>query len=67
MGWGGAADGEDPWAAFEDHLKGTLSVGKLADVVVLSQNILSIPESEIPDAKVAYTIIGGEVMFERHE
>ncbi len=55
------------WAAFEDHLKGTLSVGKFADVVVLSRNILSIPESEIPDANVAYTIIGGEVMFERHE
>ena len=55
------------WAAFEDDLKGTLSVGKFADVVVLSTNILSIPEAEIPDAKVAYTIIGGEVMFERHE
>jgi hypothetical protein len=55
------------WAAFEDHLKGTLSAGKLADLVVLSRNILTIPESEIMDAKVAYTIIGGEVMFERRE
>jgi hypothetical protein len=53
------------WAAFEDDLKGTLRIGKLADIVVLSRNILTIPESEIPGAKVAFTIIGGEIVYER--
>ena len=53
------------FAAFEDDLKGTLSVGKLADIVVLSQNILTVPEAEIPDTQVDFTIIGGAVAFER--
>jgi len=53
------------FAAFEDDLKGTLSVGKLADVVVLSQNILTVPEAEIPSARVDFTIVGGRVAFER--
>lgn len=53
------------YAAFEEHIKGSLKVGKLADVTVLSKDILTIPESEIPSAKVDYTIIGGNVMYER--
>jgi len=52
-------------AAFEEHLKGSLTPGKLADVVVLSKDIMTIPEEEIPTARVDYTIIGGEVRFER--
>jgi hypothetical protein len=56
------------FAAFEEDLKGMLSVGKLADVVVLSKNILTIPESEIPSAQVDFTIVGGTVAYERpHE
>jgi predicted amidohydrolase YtcJ len=53
------------YAAFEEHLKGSLRVGKLADVTVLSKDILRAPEDEIRDAEVLYTIVGGEVMYER--
>ncbi|MGE0641704.1 MAG: amidohydrolase [Thermoanaerobaculia bacterium] len=52
------------WAAFEENEKGTLEPGKLADVTVLTKNILDIPEEEILDARVAYTIVGGEVLYD---
>ena len=51
------------YAAFEEHLKGSLTPGKLADIVVLSQDIMTIPEEDIPATEVAYTIIGGEVRY----
>ena len=51
------------YAAFEEHLKGSLTPGKLADIVVLSQDIMTIPEDEIPATEVAYTIVGGEVRY----
>ena len=52
-------------AAFEENLKGSLTPGKLADVVILSKDIMTIPEDEIPTAEVLYTIVGGKVMYER--
>ena len=51
------------YAAFEEHLKGSLTPGKLADIVVLSQDILTIPEDDIPATEVVYTIVGGEVRY----
>ena len=51
------------YAAFEEDLKGSLEVGKLADIVVLSRDIMTIPADEILDARVDYTIIGGEVLY----
>jgi hypothetical protein len=51
--------------AFEESSKGSLKAGKLADVTVLSRDILTIPEDEIPTARVDYTIVGGKVMYER--
>ncbi len=51
------------YAAFEEHLKGSLTPGKLADIVVLSQDIMTIPEDDIPATEVAYTIVGGEVRY----
>lgn len=51
------------YAAFEEDLKGTLSPGKLADLVVLSQDITSCPEAEILKTKVVYTIVGGKVLY----
>jgi predicted amidohydrolase YtcJ len=51
------------YAAFEDDVKGSLEVGKLADVTVLSRDILEIPEGEILDTKVLYTVIGGEIRY----
>ena len=53
------------FAAFEEHLKGSLKVGKLSDVTVLSKDILTIPEDQIPTAKVLYTIVGGKVLYQR--
>jgi predicted amidohydrolase YtcJ len=51
------------YGAFEEASKGSLEVGKLADVTVLSQNLLTVEENRIPDTEVLYTIVGGEVRF----
>jgi hypothetical protein len=51
------------FAAFEDDLKGTLSVGKLADITVLTKDITKVPEEEIKQTKVAYTIIGSRIVY----
>ncbi|MHC4515934.1 MAG: amidohydrolase [Planctomycetota bacterium] len=51
-------------AAFEEDIKGTLVPGKLADVVVLSKDIMSCPEKEILEAEVVYTIVGAKVLYE---
>jgi predicted amidohydrolase YtcJ len=50
------------YAAFEEDVKGSLTAGKLADLVVLSKDILTIPEDEIPSVTVQYTIVGGKVV-----
>ncbi len=52
-------------AAFEEDIKGTLTPGKLADIVVLSQDLLTVAEERIPDTQVDMTIVGGEIRFER--
>jgi predicted amidohydrolase YtcJ len=51
------------YGAFEEEQKGTLAVGKLADVTVLTKDILTCPESEILDTKVVWTILGGRVAY----
>jgi predicted amidohydrolase YtcJ len=51
------------YAAFEETLKGTLTPGKLADVVVLSRDILTCAEEAIRTTKVVYTIVGGKVLY----
>jgi predicted amidohydrolase YtcJ len=53
------------YAAFEEEIKGSLTSGKLADIVVLSQDILTIPDEQIPATQVDYTIIGGEIKYRR--
>ena len=55
------------YAAFEEKLKGSLETGKLADIAVLSRDIMTIPEDEITATDVAYTIVGGKVMFSRNQ
>ncbi len=52
-------------AVFEDDIKGSLTPGKLADIVVLSEDILAMPADEIPNAQVDVTILGGRVVYER--
>lgn len=53
------------WAAFLEHDRGSLTVGKLADVVVLSRDILRCPADEIEDAEVLMTFVGGKLVFAR--
>jgi predicted amidohydrolase YtcJ len=53
------------FAAFEDDLKGTLAPGKLADIVVLTNDLRTVPEGEILKTRVACTIVGGTVAYER--
>lgn len=52
------------YAAFEENEKGSLTPGKLADIVVLSKNLLTCAETEILTAKVLKTIVGGKLAFE---
>ena len=51
-------------AAFEEDLKGSVSVGKLADFTVLSADIMKIPEPEILKTRNLMTIIGGQVVYD---
>jgi len=53
------------YAAFEENVKGSLEAGKLADIAVLSRDIMTIPEDRIMATDVVYTIVGGKVAFER--
>lgn len=54
------------FAAFEEDLKGSITPGKLADLVVVSRDILEIPEPQVRDAVVDLTVLGGEVVYERN-
>ena len=51
------------YAAFEEERKGSLEVGKLADITVLSQNLLTVDEAEIPATRVLATVVGGVVRY----
>jgi predicted amidohydrolase YtcJ len=50
---------------FEEQRKGSLEPGKLADLVVLSADFMTVPEDEIRDIKVDKTLVGGKVVFNR--
>ncbi|MFC1911578.1 amidohydrolase [Chloroflexota bacterium] len=53
------------YAIFEEDRLGTLGPGKLADITVLSRDIMEVPEDEIPGTQVDYTIVGGRVAWEQ--
>jgi len=53
------------YAIFEEDRLGTLEPGKLADITVLSRDIMEVPEDEIPDTQADYTIVGGHVVWGR--
>ena len=53
------------YAAFEEDYKGSLEVGKVGDIVVLDGDILSIPDAALRDVNVDFTIVAGEVRYER--
>jgi predicted amidohydrolase YtcJ len=52
-------------AGREEHLKGSIEIGKLADMAVLDQDLLSIDPSEIKNIQVDMTVLGGQTVFER--
>jgi len=52
------------FAAFEEKEKGSIETGKLADLTVLSADIMKIPEPEILQTRCVMTVIGGEVVYE---
>ncbi len=53
------------YAAFQEDIVGSLEHGKLADIVVLSKDIMTVPEDEILEAEVLYTIVGGKVLYKK--
>ena len=53
------------FGAFEENKKGTLAVGKLADITVIDQNIFETAPKEWLAAKIAYTIVGGQVVYKK--
>lgn len=55
------------YASFEENTKGSIEAGKLADLVVLSEDILSIDPAQIRDVKVEMTIFDGSVIYERQD
>ncbi len=53
------------YAAFEENIKGSLEAGKLADLVVLSQDIMKIDEKEILKTEVLTTILDGKIIYSK--
>ncbi|MCP4543911.1 MAG: amidohydrolase [Chloroflexi bacterium] len=53
------------WLTREEDIKGTIEVGKLADMVVLDRDYFSVPDDEIKNIQVDMTIVGGKVVWER--
>ena len=51
------------YAEFAEHDKGSLEPGKLADLAVLSQDILSVPADAIRETKALMTVVGGKVVY----
>jgi predicted amidohydrolase YtcJ len=53
------------WASFDEHRKGSLERDMLADIVVLSQDIFSVPAARLADTEVAVTIFDGRIVYRR--
>jgi len=53
------------YLTFEENIKGSIEPGKLADLVVLPEDILSCPEKHIEQMKVSMTMVGGTIVYRR--
>ncbi|MFH1964567.1 MAG: amidohydrolase, partial [Acidobacteriota bacterium] len=55
------------YLAFEESCKGSLEPGKLADITVLSNDILAVSEEKLLETEVLYTIVGGKILYQRYQ
>ncbi len=53
------------WAGFEEDIKGSLESGKLADFIVVSKDLMTIPAQEILRTEVMMTVVGGQEAFRK--
>lgn len=53
------------YAAHEDHIKGSIEVGKLADLIICDRDILAMDTHELHNVKVDLTMIDGKVEYQR--
>ncbi len=53
------------YANFEEKIKGSIEVGKFADLTVLSKNLLKIPPKEVLTTEVVYTIVNGKIVYQK--
>ena len=53
------------YSVFEEDIKGTIEVGKLADLTIFSKDLMTIPEEEIMTSKVNMTIVGGQIVYSK--
>ena len=53
------------YASFEENIKGSITEGKLADIVILSDNLLEIDPSKIKDVEVKTTIFNGKIIYQQ--
>jgi predicted amidohydrolase YtcJ len=68
--YGQSSDAWDPLSfhyTFEESIKGSIEVGQLADLVILSDDFLSVPEQKIKDIRAVTTIVDGKVVYQRSQ
>ena len=53
------------YSVFEEDVKGTIEVGKLADLTIFNKDIMTIPEEDIMSSEVIMTIVGGKVVYSK--
>ncbi|HZH33710.1 MAG TPA: amidohydrolase family protein, partial [Pyrinomonadaceae bacterium] len=52
------------YAEFQENIKGTITAGKLADLIILSDDIFSINPNDIQKTKVLTTVVDGKIVYE---
>jgi predicted amidohydrolase YtcJ len=54
------------YANFEEKIKGSIEAGKLADLTVLSKNLLKVPPKEFLTTETLYTIVDGKIVYSKN-